>query len=143
MASSADKVMQYVERELEKDPDVSNETLFEGAKKINRAVAKLTPRQFHAKYPLQVKRRKGSGKGRKRTTGAKKKTAKRRTAAKGRKRATKATGSAADNGNHEAVRRVMLRFAQDLSAAEDQSQTIGVLAKLDRYVTDIMKAATN
>jgi len=59
MASAADKVMQFVEKQLARDPKVSNATLFAGAKKIDRAIGKLSIRQFHAKYPLQVKRRKG------------------------------------------------------------------------------------
>ncbi len=36
-----------------------------------------------------------------------------------------------------------MRFAQDLSAADSQAETIGVLANMDRYVTDIMKATRN
>ena len=125
MASPVDKVMQFVERELAKDPTVSNEKLFEGAKKVSRAVSKLSPRQFHAKYPLQVKRRSKNGKGRKRVAKAPRRVV------------------APRSGDQDAVRKIMLRFAQDLSSAGSQSETIGVLANLDRYVTDIMKATRN
>ena len=131
MSSSVDKVMQFVERELAKDPGVSNEKLFEGAKKLSRAVGKLSPRQFHAKYPLQVKRRKKNGKGRKRASASPRRAV----------MASRSNGRAKESP--EAVRKVMLRFAQDLSAAGNQSETIGVLANLDRYVTDIMKATRN
>ena len=58
-------VMKFIEKELARDPGVSNATLFEGAKLIDKAIGKLNPRQFHAKYPLQVKRRlSGAGSGR-------------------------------------------------------------------------------
>ena len=52
-----ENVMKFIELELEKDPGVSNATLFEGAKLVDRTIGDLNPRQFHAKYPLQVKRR--------------------------------------------------------------------------------------
>ena len=54
-------VMEFVERTLEVDPDVSNADLFAGAREIDPFVAELSARQFHAKYPLQVK---GGGQGR-------------------------------------------------------------------------------
>ncbi len=34
----------------------------------------------------------------------------------------------------------MMRFAKDLAGADTQTQTIEVLANMDRYVADIMKA---
>ena len=50
-------VMEFVERTLEVDPDVSNADLFAGAREIDPSVAELSARQFHAKYSLQVKAR--------------------------------------------------------------------------------------
>lgn len=156
MASTNEKVMNYVERELSKQPDVSNEVLFEGAKKIDASVGELTLRQFHAKYPLQVKRRRGksakSAKSRKKTTTKK---AKKTTRARKTKRSTRAkaggrrtsgrsraaSGAGARSAEGAEVRRVMMRFARDLSAAESQLDTIDVLADLDRYVSDILKAS--
>ena len=71
-------VMQFIEMELAKDPGVSNATLFEGAKLIDKTIADLNPRQFHAKYPLQVKRRLGGiGSGRATPTRAKARAARR------------------------------------------------------------------
>jgi hypothetical protein len=119
--------MTYVESQLAKDPKVSNVTLYEGAKKISRGIGKLSIRQFHAKYPLQVKRRRNRG--RKRAP---------RTAR--RKRAVRPP-AARTNGSAEAVRKIMLQFARELSVAESQVQTIEVLSKMDRYVVDILKAA--
>jgi len=122
-----DKVMTYVEKQLAKDPKVSNATLYEAAKKIDKGVGKLSIRQFHAKYPLQVKRKKKGG--RKRAPGA----VRRKRVPSGRK--------VRDTGSTEAVRKIMLQFARELSVAESQVETIEVLSKLDRYILDILKAA--
>lgn len=144
MASATDKVMQYVERELAKNPDVSNDTLLEGAKKIDKSVTELTPRQFHAKYPLQVKRRSGKSSAKKKKSSAKasrrggaKATRGRRATRTTRKTATATTSSAGE----DRVRGVMMKFAKDLSSADSQVETIEVLSNIDRYVSDIMKAA--
>lgn len=144
MASATDKVMQYVERELAKNPDVSNDTLLEGAKKIDKSVTALTPRQFHAKYPLQVKRRSGkpSAKTKKKSKKSSAKATRRGGATRGR-RATKRTSAATttSSAGEDGVRSVMMKFAKDLSSADTQVETIEVLSNLDRYVSDIMKAA--
>lgn len=140
MASATDKVMEYVERELAKNPDVSNETLLEGAKKIDKSVTQLTPRQFHAKYPLQVKRRAGKPRAKKKTTAK----ASRRGGASRSRRATKrksASAAPTSSAGEDRVRNVMMKFAKDLSSADSQVETIEVLSNMDRYVSDIMKAA--
>lgn len=138
MASATDKVMQYVERELAKNPDVSNDVLLEGAKKLDKSVGQLTPRQFHAKYPLQVKRRSGKPKATKKKSTSK--SSRRGGASRGRG-ATKRSTNGASRAGEDRVRNVMLRFAKDLSSADSQVETIEVLSNLDRYVSDIMKAA--
>lgn len=92
MAEANARVMDMVRRELEKDRGVATDTLFEKAVAIDADVGKLTSRQFHAKYPLQVKR---AMKGGSRKRAAKKRATKKRTAKKAtakratRKRATK------------------------------------------------------
>ena len=50
------EVMSWVEGQLKDNPDVSVDELLEGAVKLNAGIAELTKRQFHARYPLQVKR---------------------------------------------------------------------------------------
>ena len=119
---ASDKVMTFVETQLSRDPNVSNATLYEGAKKLDRSIGKLSIRQFHAKYPLQVKRRKGGSK--------------RRAPKKGRTPRRTASGSNAD-----AVRKILFQFARDLSAAETQLGTVEVLSKVDGYTADILKVA--
>jgi uncharacterized membrane protein len=49
-------VMSWVKAELKSNPKVSVDELIAGAVKLNSEIAELTKRQFHARYPLQVKR---------------------------------------------------------------------------------------
>lgn len=132
MPSPADKVMTFVERQLKKDPETPSRKLFERAKKMDPAIARLSLRQFHAKYPLQVKRR-SVPKKRRRAKAAKPAAATR--SRRGPARKVEARGDEA------AVRAVLLRFAKDVSAADGKTETIEILANVDRYVSDIMKAA--
>lgn len=131
MPSPADKVMTFVERQLKKDPKTPSRNLFERAKKMDPRVARLSLRQFHAKYPLQVKRRLAPKKRAKAKAKAPKPAAPRARRARARRPA----------GNEAAVRGVLLRFAKDVSAAKGKTETIEILANVDRYVADIMKAA--
>lgn len=123
-----DKVMSLVEEELKKKPDASTEQLYEKAKSADSSIGKLTLRQFNARYPLQVKRRAGAKRGRRR---ARKST----TATKTRRR----RGSGGDDGR-QAVREAFLRFASDLAAADERAQLVKVLASVDRYVDQVLKA---
>lgn len=89
MAETSERVMDMVRREVEKNPDVSSQELFEKAKKIDDGVGKLSVRQFHARYPLQVKRSRARSRGRGARRGRKtatRKTATRKTAPRGRTR---------------------------------------------------------
>lgn len=93
MADTNTRVMDMVRRELEKDRDVATDDLFQKAVKIDGSVSDLTTRQFHAKYPLQVKRamkRGGSGKKRSRAT-KRAKSAKRARGGRTTKKAAKQT----------------------------------------------------
>ena len=51
-----ERVMEMVEEALRENPDVSNDELQERAAEIDPAIADLSARSFHARYPLQVKR---------------------------------------------------------------------------------------
>lgn len=118
-----DKVMQMVERRLEKNPDIETSALYEAAKKADASVGDLSLRQFHARYPLQVKRRKAAAEGR------------------GRRRAPRRpTRRKKGELDRTAVRESLLRFAQDISAAEGTAEVIDVLAGLDKYVDEIAGA---
>jgi hypothetical protein len=91
MAKTSDRVMDMVRREVAKNPDVKSGVLYEQARKLDRSMSSLSLRQFHARYPLQVKRAMALGGGRRRkkpANGRRKKPANgRRKGAAGRKAA--------------------------------------------------------
>lgn len=127
MAKTIESVMKMVESELKKNASVSNGTLYEKAQKLDASIGDLTLRQFHARYPLQVKRRMAAARG-----GRKR--------AKARRRGAKKTAGAADAGR-QAVREVLLRLARDVSAAEGKAAMIDLVTGLDKYVDQVMRAA--
>lgn len=128
MAKAEEKVMQFVKDELAAEPDVETSELFERAKKVDPSVRKLSLRQFNARYPLQIKRRQTlSRPGRKRQ---------KRSPSRTQTRSRSAASSSRDQ-----VRDVFLQFASDLSSAEDRKDLVRVVARVDRYVDDAMKAA--
>ena len=124
MAESEEKVMRFVEETLEKDPQIETSELFERAKKVDSGVANLSLRQFNARFPLQIKRRKSMADPNRRQ----------------RPRRRRRRSQAAAEGR-EAVRQVFLRFASDLSAAEERKELVGVIAKVDNYVDEALQAA--
>ena len=115
-----DKVMQLIEKELKKNPKATAKELQQKAKAVSASVGKLSVRQFHAKYPLQVRKR---------------------LAPKKPRRAAPKARAARGQANREAVRNTLMTFAQDLSAAQGKSETIAVLRKLDNYIDAIIRAA--
>lgn len=129
MAKTVDDVMKMVERELDRDPDISNEALYEKARKVDGSIADLTLRQFHARYPLQVKRRRAAASGR----------SKKRKAGSGRRRSKKS--APASGADREAVREILLRLAREVSAAEGKAAMIDLVVGLDRYVDEVVRAA--
>lgn len=127
MADTNPQVMEMVEKELKKNPDISNTELLEKAAKIDSSVEKLTPRQFNARYPLQVKRAMKPAK----------RTRKMATTAKRSKARSKAT----DGTQRDGVRNVLLQLAKDVGNAEGKGDVVDVVAGIDRYVDKVLKAA--
>lgn len=123
MADIDPKVMDAVEKELKKNPDASVDELLEVAKKVNKSVTKLTKRQFHARYPLQVKRRMNPPS----KTRSTKRTSRR-----------KAKTPAKGGSNRDQVREVFLKFASDLAAAEERKAAVRVMAGVDQYVDEVL-----
>jgi hypothetical protein len=131
MPDANPKVMEMVEAELKKNPDLSNKELREKATSIDKGVAKLNARQFNAMYPLQVKRAmKPAKRGRR---GAAKKA---RKPAAGRARA-----SAAPAKGRDRVRNVLLELARDVANAQGKGDVVDVIMGIDRYVDRVVKAA--
>ncbi len=133
MANVEDKVMTAVEAALKKNPQASVDELYAMAKGINSGIGKLSKRQFHARYPLQVKRRSGPAKAKK---AGRKKAATRRA----RPKAAPAAPAAASGSARDSVRGILLRFASDLAGAEARKDVVKVVAGVDRYVAEVIKA---
>ncbi len=127
-------VMEFVERTLEADPNVSNADLFAGAREIDPSVAELTARQFHARYPLQVKARLA------RAAAPKPKTPPEPEVPTVEETAPE-EASPPQAGDPVAVRRLLLDLAKELATAESKAEVIEVMARLDDYVAEIMEAA--
>ena len=119
MAEANPKVMEMIEAELKKNPDISNPELFEKAKQVDKGVSKLSPRQFNAMYPLQVKRAMKPARPRKRASGRK------RSAGAGR----------------DKVRAVLLALAKDVADADGKGAVVDIVAGIDDYVDRVLKAA--
>ncbi len=129
-----DKVMQLVEKELKINPKATAKELQQKAKAVSAPVGKLSVRQFHAKYPLQIRRKLAP---KKRRRAAPKKL--RQAAAKKPRRAASKARAARGQVNREAIRNTLMTFAKDVSAAEGKSETIAVLRNLDKYVDTIIR----
>jgi hypothetical protein len=126
VAKTDERVMKMVEQALARNPDAPGDELYERAKKMNGGIARMSRRQFHARYPLQVKRRLGG---------------RRRRKAGGKQVVAVAARGGRGNGNREAVRQVFLRFAQDVaSASETPGGLVKVILSVDRYVDEALKS---
>ncbi len=122
MAKNEEKVMEFVKSELKKNPNASTTELFEKAKKVDSGVTQLSLRQFNARFPLQIKRKESLAKG------------------GGRRRSSRRTRRSSRE-RRENMRGLLMRFASDLSAAEERKDLVQMLAKIDDYVDDAMKIA--
>lgn len=130
MAKTDEKVMAAVEAELEKNPDAALEQLYQKAQQVNKDVAKLSKRQFNARYPLQVKRRK------KLAAGGGRRSTRKKSSGGGRK----ASAAPRNGEGRDAVRAAFMRFASDMAAAEERKDLVKFLAGVDAYVDQVMKA---
>jgi hypothetical protein len=144
MAQANERVLAMVRDEIRKNPQVSTTDLFAKARKLSKEIGALDIRQFHARYPLQVKRLLAPRK-RRRAGAAKKNAAANGRRGPGRPRKIAATTAsavtAASAGNRVAVRSVLLQFAKDIVAAEQRAKFIDVIAGIDDYVERIVRAA--
>lgn len=127
------QVMEMVAKELEKDPEAKADSLFEKARKIDPSIGDLSLRQFHARYPLPLKRKRSAGKGRARRPRSRAKSA---PPAKQKSAPARRQGAPRDE-----VRRIFLEFASDLARAESRASIVDVLAKVDDYVDRVIVQA--
>ena len=127
MSSTDEKIMAAVQAALDENPAASVDELFERAKTVSSSVADLSKRQFHARYPLQIKR---------------KLTPRKRRKPKKKQPTTKGKASSVGVATaHEGVRRAFLDFASELAAAEARKDVVRVVASVDKYVVEALKAA--
>ena len=155
------EVMSWVEGQLKDNPDVSVDELLAGAVKLNAGIAELTKRQFHARYPLQVKR--AAKRAADAAAGIKPRRRRRKPAAPAPEpepaaaapapapepepapqpepapepAAAPAPEAAPAGIDREAVRKVMFDLVADVTAAEDTSGVVRVLAAVDDYIDRI------
>jgi len=125
-----EKAMKFVEDTLKKNPKIQLDELFQRTKKVSSSIGRLSKRQFNARYPLQVKRRKalavrGRGTGRKKAA-----------APQGRPPGKPPVQSSAPR---DMVRQVFFQFARDIAAAEERKDLVKVLAGVDHYVDQVLK----
>ena len=113
MAVVIDRVMNMVREEIERRPEISSQELFEKAKKLDRGIRSLSPRQFNATYPLQVRRSIAPRRPRMRRAG--------RRSAQGR----------------EQMRAVLLDFAQTIASAKEPAALVHIIGNLDSWVDRI------
>lgn len=132
MAETNEKVMALVESEIRKNPKVSNDELFEKARKVDKSVADLSRRQFHARYPLQVRR--GF------SLGGRAAEAPREAPAKVKAAAGTVAKSTAGDADRAVVRGVLVQFARDVAAADDKAAVLAVMGDVDKYVDRVVKA---
>ena len=125
MAKSDEKVMALVEEELKKKPDASVDELYEKAKAAEPSVGQLTYRQFNARYPLQVKRKKSQ-----KSAGGNSRRGGNRSRPKASSRLSQ----------RDEVRAAFLAFAMDVLAAEDRKELVRVLVTVDTYVDRVIRS---
>lgn len=132
MAERNPQVLEMVAKELEADPDVKADVLFEKAREIDPKLGELSLRQFHARYPLPLKRKRSAGK---RGGGRAGKRPPRRAKVGGRSQSR----SAAQATPREDVRRVFMDFAGELARAESRAAIVDVLGRVDDYVDLVLE----
>jgi hypothetical protein len=125
-----EKAMRFVEDALKKNPDIQLDELFQRTKKVSGPIGRLSKRQFNARYPLQVKRRRALA-ARGKTPGQKK---------AGPPRAKSSPKAQVQSSEpRDRVRQVFWQFATDIATAEERKDLVKVLASVDRYVDQVVK----
>jgi hypothetical protein len=124
MADIDKKVLDAVEAALQSDPRASIDDLMEIGKTINPSVGNLSRRQFHARYPLQIKRRLAPPRAKKKTRAP---------------RSRQTPTSTPDTAGRKAVRSAFLAFAAELAGAESRQDLVRVVAGVDRWVDEVLE----
>ena len=162
MAADKDRVMEMVEAELAKNPSISSEELYKRAQDVDASIGDLNLRQFHARYPLQVKRRAArAGKAtaeaakveapkaettRAESAPAAPRRGRRAEQPKPRRRSLRRQPTAPEPPaatptiNREVIRAALLQFAEAVAAADDAAELVKVVGSVERYVDRVARA---
>jgi hypothetical protein len=127
----SERVLEMVRKELAKKPGISSGDLFAMARKLDRSVRPLSLRQFHALYPLQVKRAEKAAL--RSAQKAPKKATRVATASKERR-----GGAAEPSADRTAIRRLLLEFAEVVASAESKAEVIHLVGDFDRWVDRVV-----
>lgn len=149
MAQTNERVMEMVRKELDANPDVSTQDLFDKAKRIDSGLDDLNIRQFHARYPLQIKRRRAVSQGGGRRGGRARKSAPAAAPAAApesasrprRQRRARGGRATAQAGGRDDVRSILLEFAGEIASAEGKVDVVRVIGGIDGYVDRVISAA--
>ena len=119
-------VLEMVRRQLERDPPPPTSALYGRAARIDRDVYDLSLRQFHAKYPLRVKRERARAE---------------RDAAHEEERSPAdgdgGVGASPEPAARDRVREVLYGLAREVASADDVADLAGVVAELADRVDEV------
>lgn len=152
MADRNEKIYERVLQELEKNPELGSKELYGILRESDKAVAKDSLQQFHARYVLPAKRARKVGSEEK--SGAEEQPARRIRRRRGKAARNGQAPAAADQApkrtrrsrrqepDRDRIRGLLLQFAQDLTDAESRSNLVQVLGRVDSYVDKIAATVT-
>lgn len=135
MAERNEKIFERVRQELGKNANLGSRELYEIAKKVDPSLQDSL-QQFHARYVLPVRRARSAG-GAPAAKGGRAQKSKRATAASKSTTSTRGARARRATTARDNARAVLLRFAQDFSAAETKSEIVKVMSRLDEYVDQL------
>ncbi len=126
------RVMEMVREQLGRERPPPLAALYGRAVRINPEIRKLTPRQFNARYPLQVRRRMRARAARR----------------SGRSRATSGNGGQPASSISEAssaelrgrLRAILWAYARLVAAAGTKAELVAAVSAADRFVDDVVEA---
>jgi hypothetical protein len=148
-----DAVIQRVRELLEKYPTLKSKQLLDMAVRMDPALHELSPRSFHARYVLPIRRERARAEGRTRphADAGRKQASKRgsgKRAAQNRQdgaspneiaaASPRRKRSAPGDGEHARVREILLRFTRDVAGAETRSDLVDLVGGIDSVVREIL-----
>lgn len=126
------KVMEMVREQLERERPPPLAALYGRAVRMNPEIRKLTPRQFNARYPLQVRRRMKARERRRRAT--------RLAASRNGRQPSPSAPHGSSSELRGRIRTILWAYARLVAAAGTKAELVGAVSAADRYVDDLVEA---